>query len=531
MRLRTWFPLVWLLLAAGCWAALVAASRGDMPPDRQTILTIALGNLTWMGLVFWFLFFWPRLDGWTTRNKWFLRLAVAGMVVGAFRSLDVDYYGDGRWQAVRLRWWPAPDERLDSLDGDQVIDDWQTTELDYPRFLGSGYWAEAPAVRIDTDWNEHPPKLLWKQKIGAGWSSWAVVGRYAVTQEQRAGEEMTTCYEVATGRLVWSHADPVRHDPKDVGGGMGGVGPRATPTVAGERVYTLGATAVLNCLDARSGDVVWSHDLKTFGIEPLFWGTSASPLVVPAGDLVIVSPGRATDTEKGSLFAFKASTGEAVWRSGPGASSYASPVQATLAGVEQVVQVSEDVVGGYRLADGEELWSHALPGKSNADATCSQPIPLAGDRLLLTKGYGEGSRLLQLEPDGDGVKVEPIWARPVMQTKFANLVVRDGYAYGLDQGMLSCIEIATGKRKWKKRRQPPLGHGQVLLVGEVILVTSEEGEGVLVRCNSKRYDEVASHRLLSADGIGWNHPALSGKYLLVRNNLEAACYELELQDP
>ena len=293
----------------------------------------------------------------------------------------------------------------------------------------------------------------------------------------------------------------------------------------------MGATGIVNCLEASSGKALWSHNLPDeLGIAPLFWANSGSPLVVPNSNLVVVNGGQASTSDGHSLLAFDRTTGKLAWQGGPQTTSYASPVYAVLAGVAQVVQINESTVGGYRLEDGAELWQFEQPGNSSGNASCSQPIPLPGDQLLVTKGYGIGSRLVQITGADDGsFSADVLWKRSVLKTKLANIVVHDGHAYGLDHTVLSCVEIATGKVKWKKRRRDSLGHGQILLVGGHLFALSETGEGVLLECNPDRYVERASLPMLRSDGITWNNPALSGPYLLVRNNLEAACYELPLK--
>ncbi len=381
---------------------------------------------------------------------------------------------------------------------------------------------------IDADWQSRPPELLWKQPIGAGWSAFAVVGEYAVTQEQRGDEELVVCYRASNGDVIWTHSDRARHDPATMGGGLGGVGPRATPTIHEARVYTMGATGIVNCLDARTGEQIWTHNLpEQYNLAPLFWANAGSPLVVPDTNMVVINGGRAEAAEGHSLLAFDRDTGKLLWQGGPPTTSYASPVYAVIAGEPQIVQVNEATVGGYRVSDGAPLWQFEQPGSSAGNASCSQPIPLPGDRLLVSKGYGIGARLVQIDRGEDGnFTVKELWKEGVLKTKLGNLVVRDGYAYGLDHTLLSCVDIATGKRQWKKRRREALGHGQIMLVGGMIFVLSETGEGVLLSCTPAKYVELASMQMLTADGITWNNPAVAGSLLLVRNNLEAACYRL-----
>jgi len=523
-----WFPVLWWSFLFALWGLLKWRGQHSIDSDLVMVGTIALLNLAWLLPLFWLLFFWRPLKRLSFTQKWLVRVAAAATVFGIFSSLDVDYDGDSRWRAVRLRWAADPDQNLSAIKATGTVDQWQTTPNDYSRFLGSGYWAEANNLELATDWEETPPELVWKHDIGAGWSAFAVVGDYAVTQEQRGDEELVTCYRVSDGEPVWVHSDQARHDPADIAGGLGGVGPRATPTIYEARVYTMGATGIVNCLDAKTGEAIWSHHLADdYDVEPLYWANSGSPAIVPDTNLVVVNGGKAKDEEGHSLFAFDRESGDLIWQEGPQTTSYASPVFATVGGVPQIIQVNEATVGGYRASDGHPLWQVEQPGSSSGNASTSQPIPLAGDRVLVSKGYGIGSRLVQLEANESGeISAKLVWEKRVLKTKLANLVLRDGYAYGLDATLLSCVEVDTGKVKWKKRRNPGVGHGQLLLVGDVIFALSETGEGILFGCNPQKYVELASQQLISDAGISWNNPVISGRYLLVRNNLEAACYRL-----
>ena len=521
-----WFPLVWItLLVVGC----VIYQMGGATQDFKYMAVNAAVILGLLGVTIWTL----CCSGLPWNWRWTLGLIpwlIIGLLLAVFEPITNGDVGVVGW---RYRFQPATDERLNVPQAESGIDDWQTTPNDYPRFLGNGYWAEVDNVRLETDWQTHPPKLRWRTKIGAGWSAFAVVGNYAITQEQRGENEMVVCYRVDTdlpeGEIVWNHADPVRFDPSGKGA-FGYMGPRATPTIHEGRVFTIGATGLLNCLDARTGQSLWAHDtLAENDADLVTWGKSNSPLVV--GDRVVVSVGGTGDR---SLVAYDIESGDVAWAAGTRRSSYASPVLADLAGEPQILSVNEGFVTAHRVSDGHVLWEHPWEGNSDSDATCSQPVPLDGDRVFLSKGYGVGSSLLQIERDADGrFHAKPLWSppvKPVMKTKFGNVLIRDGYVYGQDGVLLQCIELATGKSEWKNRRRPGFGHGQIMLVGDVILILTEQGEVVLAEASPERYTELASMQVFDKDQITWNNPALSGRFLLVRNAEWAACYELPLAE-
>jgi outer membrane protein assembly factor BamB len=234
------------------------------------------------------------------------------------------------------------------------------------------------------------------------------------------------------------------------------------------------------------------------------------------------------------LVAFDLESGDVRWAAGSRKAAYVSPVIADLAGERQILMVNESYITAHRASDGEVLWEHPWGSADDSTGSASQPVPLPGDRVFLSKGYGVGSSLVAVRRDSDGeFAVEPLWKpaiKRVMKTKFCNVVVRDGYAYGLDDVLLECIELETGKVKWKNRRSPEFGHGQIMLIGDVILVLSEVGELALVAATPERYQELASMQVLGDAHVTWNNPAFAPPYLLVRNAREAACYRLPLKD-
>jgi len=390
---------------------------------------------------------------------------------------------------------------------------------DYPQFLGPDRHPAIPGARLATDWKTNPPRELWRREIGAGWSAFAVVGDFAVTQEQRGEHELTTAYDLTTGKVHWARGMPVRFESV-----LGGDGPRATPTIYDGRVYSLGATGILLCLELETGEPLWARDIVEENDAPqVSWGRSGSPLVVD--DKVIVSAG---GPDGRSLVAYHRETGSLLWSAGADRVSYASPALATLGGVRQVLIVNEARLVAHRLADGEILWSFDWPGSSDGDANTSQPVAVGGDRVFLSKGYGQGSALIAVSKNGEGsFSVQTLWReRARMKTKLTNVVVQDGYVYGLSGGILECIALETGAREWKRGRY---GHGQIMLVGDVLLIVAEMGNVVAVAATPEAHRQLGSFKALEAKT--WNNPALArGKYLLVRNHREAACYELPLRE-
>ena len=381
----------------------------------------------------------------------------------------------------------------------------------YPQFLGPHRNATLPeGPRLARDWTAQPPRKLWRQPIGAAWSGFAVVGNRAITLEQRGEEESVVCYELVTGKVLWTHSDNARYFTT-----IAGEGPRTTPSIVGDKVITVGGTGILNCLELATGKVIWSKDIIVENQSHVpEWGVAGSPLVL--GDLVIVNPGGKHDR---SVVAYRLSNGEFAWGGGDDNASYSSTYAAVIGGVSQALMFNQHAVFGHDAATGRVLWQYPW---DSTQPHVALPVALGGDRVLVSSGYGVGSELLQITRDQTGkFTVNRLWKTNRLKAKFNNLVTRDGYVYGLDDGLLACLGLATGELKWKDGRY---GHGQFILVGDLLLISAENGEVVLVDPVPTERRELTKFRALN--GKTWNPPALVGDLLLVRNDQEAACYRL-----
>ena len=383
----------------------------------------------------------------------------------------------------------------------------------FPQFLGPTRSGVVPDVHLARDWAAHPPTLVWKIPVGAGWSGFAIDRGLAITQEQRGGKETVVAYDLLTGKPRWSHGDAVRYDSV-----IAGDGPRATPTIAGAYVATLGSTGLLNVLDFRTGRRLWSKNIATDNqADSPEWGRSGSPLIFDGK--VIVSAG---GVDGKSLVAYDVRTGARVWSGGSDGAGYSAPIVLTLMGRPQVVIFNRETLAGHDPVTGALLWSQPWVLQPNV----AMPIRIADDLVLGSTGYGIGSKLVKLTAGADGaISTAFVWETPRLKAKFTNPVLHKGFVYGLDDGVLVCMDVKTGERRWRAGRY---GHGQTLLVGDLLLVTTEDGEIVLVEPTPEAHREVA--RFTVFDGKTWNPPAVAGKYLLVRSDKEAAMYELTLSD-
>ncbi len=381
---------------------------------------------------------------------------------------------------------------------------------EWPGFRGPARDSVIRGVQIKTDWTASPPVEMWRRSVGPGWSSFAVRGDFFYTQEQRGDDEIVACYRVSSGEPVWRHRDPVRFWESN-----GGAGPRATPTIDGTRVYTFGATGILNALDAGNGAVVWSRNVASdTGRKVPDWGFASSPLVVD--DVVIVAAA-------GTLAGYDRATGNRRWTGPSYGGSYSSPHRATIDGVVQVVLLGGPGAIGVAPADGAVLWEHEWsPG------AIVQPALLAdGDILInaIAATGGVGTRRLAIARAPGGWRVEERWTSNGLKPYFNDFVVHKGHAFGFDGNILAAIDLADGKRKWKGGRY---GNGQLVLLQDqdLLLVLSEDGELALVGATTDQYKELG--RIPALNGKSWNHPALVGDILLVRNGEEMAAFRLPI---
>ncbi|HSK81714.1 MAG TPA: PQQ-binding-like beta-propeller repeat protein [Thermoanaerobaculia bacterium] len=378
---------------------------------------------------------------------------------------------------------------------------------DWPGFRGSGRDGNVRGVRIETDWSASPPVELWRRPIGPGWSSFAVHGDLLYTQEQRGDDEVVACYNVTTGEPVWMHRDAARFWESNAG-----AGPRGTPTLSNGRVYTLGATGILNVLDADNGAVVWSRNAATdTGTEIPGWGFSSSPLVV--GDVVLVATA-------GKLAAYDLATGAPRWFGPDGGGSYSSPHRVTIDGVTQVLLLSGGGATSFSPANGTVLWEQK---GSLGGGRIVQPALTADSNILI--GSDDGISRIAVAHGPGKWTVEERWTSIGLKPYFSDFVVHKGHAYGFDGSYLACIDVENGKRKWKGGRY---GSGQLVLLPDqdLLLVLSEKGELALAGATPGQFTELA--RLPAIEGKTWNHPVLAGDVLLVRNGEEMAAFRLPL---
>ena len=505
---------------------------GNMAPDNTNrMIRIFMGvGLTYLAMLIWWFFFsgvkvWIRIVSWI--------VLTAAMIGGAIATVkNVSFEGDMKPHLQFVWDPPSPSEQAQTWLRENAPAETASTEApavaspdaatahaegsriaivdtDWPRYAGWNGNREIDEPQCSFDWKAHPPKEFWRHPVGDAWSSFAVVGSRLFTQEQRGPLECVVCYDANSGRELWRREDEARYESP-----QGAVGPRATPTVTEVAVFSLGATGILNALDPLTGKLLWQHNICTdAGAEMVEWGMSGSPLIHE--QTVIVDAGGYKDK---AVIAYDQKTGEIVWASGSHKAGYASPRLERIADDEQLIIFHGDGLAGFDPSNGTRLWEY--PWTNQYKINVAQPM-LFGRLIFLSSGYDSGCVLLDPTMLTDGRPAEVWPPNKNLKLKFNEAVSLGGFAYGLDDGILACIDVKTGKRTWKGGRYR---YGQILLWGDKLIVQAEAGYVAVVEANPEKFTEVA--RLEALNDRTWNLPIVSKGRLYVRNAAEAACFEL-----
>ncbi len=494
-----------LVIAIFTFSMFTAEVSFSGKPTVDMLLLLAFANLAF--------YLWIRLvSGCRTRTQ--ARIVATLLIIQGvlFATVQMEgIRGDGR-PVFAWRWAPLP---ADCFDAPATTNTWiaaidADTNSHWPQFRGPSRSGISSAET--SNWKDSPPKRLWKQPIGSGWSSFAIVGSWCFTQEQRASEECLVCYEKETGKQVWCNSGQERFSEI-----TGGEGPRATPTFDDGFLYALGATGVLKCVNAADGTTQWETDiLIDHAAENCYFGMCASPLIVD--DKVIVSPGG----KGSSLVAYDKSNGRLIWKAGDADASYSSPVRMTISGVEKILIFNGDGLFAHDSVTGTVLWQIDWISNEEEKNNVCQPIQLSESDVFISSGYGMGCARFRIEKHNGQWAVESVWKNQKLKSKFSSAVFHQDHIYGLDLGIMVCLDAKTGARKWKGGRY---SHGQFIKAGDFFIVQSERGYLAQVVASPNHFEETA--RVMALDDRTWTHPALANGVLLIRNDREMAAYEIE----
>lgn len=531
-----------------------------------TQIGIMIGVLSFLPVIVWWLFFSkaPKLERWTAipvmlislfLSARFLDKSIATSMMGlmyltysipvvslffvlwAYAAANFSWrfkfesmiiillIGSGFWMLLRTegmdgqahhqfawRWSKTYEEmmlsseqnKVTSLKADSAV---LNKEPEWAGFRGSERDGIIHHTMIESDWEKSAPVLMWKHTIGPACSSVAIHGPMLFTQEQRGENEMVTCYDLNTGELIWEHSDSTRFWDSHAG-----AGPRSTPTICKGKVYTMGATGVLNVLNEKDGSLVWSRDAaKDAGVKIPGWAYCGSPLVVDSLVLVAVS---------GRILAYDVSSGNQRWTGTDGGESYSSPHLMTIQNIRQVLFMNQEGCTSYNPVDGTVLWKLPMTG-----VPILQPALFGGNNLMISAVSTTGSigiKHFVVSNGAGGWSLKELLTSDKLKPYFNDFVVHKGHVYGFEGPVLECVDISNGNRTWRGGRYA----GQLLLLADqdLLLVLSEKGDLALVSATPGKFNEIA--KFPGITGRTWNHPVLDGNILVIRNFREIAAFRL-----
>jgi outer membrane protein assembly factor BamB len=529
------FPLIVLVIFGSIFAVPMACLALKIDVDAVMpffMLTFLAPVVAILLIALWWLFFFAGL-GWVARLSVFALVAVSAVAAGAvasvygIRQLELTASPVGLVPRLHFAWETSAEEnRAQELEDElrmtdklPVIDATVGPE-DFPRYRGTKLDGVVGLAKLQTDWQKQPPTKLWKKWCPGGYGGVAVAGNIAVTLQQRKKQEVVVCYDRATGRQRWEYAYDAFHE--DVMGN----GPRSTPTIHNNHVFSIGATGELVCLKV-DGKKQWAKNILSVAkAKNIKWGLTGSPLIVD--DLVIAHPGIGPDAPAGSsLIAFEQATGEIRWQTGNRKAGYSSPQLAVLGKTRQILLFDGAGLVSYDPGTGKELWQH--PWITDWEMNSIQPVVLGNDRVFISSELANGCAMLRVNApsnDKDPWSVEVLWKNKYLASRYANPVTDGTHIFGLHNmsGVLTCLNVSDGTVKWKGER---CGPGQMLLAdGVLVVVNGETGDMMLFEADSQSATELARHPAFEKKDKTWNTPALAGDQLFVRNQAEIACFRL-----
>ena len=442
-----------------------------------------------------------------------IAVVVAGLALvwGLFIPWRVDGFTGDYLPELSWRWSATHESTLTELGASRAdrAGEWELMTVEWAGFRGGRRDSRAVSTATSLTWDTESPAELWRIPIGPAWSSFAHVSGRLFTQEQRGKFELVTCYDAATGELIWQHRDKSRFTEP-----VSGAGPRATPTFAGGCIYAYGARGLLNCLDAGTGECIWKRKLMNELNAPLpIWGFSSSPLAVE-GVVVVYAGG---DGDNG-LVAFDAATGEPAWQIASSGMNYSSAQPMTIDGRTLILFSDQSGLLAIEPATGALLWRYK-PTDWFGSPIC-QPQQIGPNSVIAPLGDGIGVARLEIRHESNEWDISETWSSRRLKPSFNDFVYHDGHLYGFDQNIFTSVNAATGERNWKAGR---FGFGQVLLLKgrSQLIVTGEDGSVILLSANPERLEELG--RIRPMTGKTWNHPIVVNDRLYVRNGEHAVC--------
>jgi len=384
------------------------------------------------------------------------------------------------------------------------------TAADWPQWRGvrrDGRTAETGLLR---QWPAAGPGLLWRvDGLGEGYSSFSIANGKLFTQSQKKGRQWVMALDASTGKPIWE-TPAGEHFPQDRGHG-----PRGTPTVDGDTLYSLSADGTLVSLVAATGKKNWeSNILRDFKGSQIKWGLSESPLV--DGNRLIVTPGG----KDKAVVALDKGTGKPLWGGGDDQAGYSSAIAFDFGGQRHIVAFTSSGAIGLNAANGSVMWNYTKV--SNRTANIATPIYHDG-HVFLSSDYGTGCALLKLTAAGERIKATEVYFNREMRNHYGSSVLLDKHLYGFSSGILTSMDLMTGEVAWKDRS---VGKGQVILAEGLLYLQGETGTVALAEATPTAYKEISRFEFGRGDYPLWTLPVIAGGRLYLRDQGKLACYKI-----
>jgi outer membrane protein assembly factor BamB len=392
---------------------------------------------------------------------------------------------------------------LQAIVSNRALDDW-------PQWRGPNRDGVSAERGLLKDWPAGGPKLAWKATgAGEGYSSFATASGRVYTLGARGGTEYVIAYDAETGKRLWeaAHGRRFNNDRGD--------GPRATPTIEGDRLYAFGASGDLTAMETATGKVLWQVNvLKQYGGSNITWGLSESPLVL--SDRILVNAG----APGASIVALKKTDGSLIWKSQRDEAGYSSAILQEVGGVRQAIYFTGQRALGLDVESGKLLWSYDKV--ANNTANIATPI-VRGSRVFLSSAYGTGAALLEMAPASGGISAREVYFSREMRNHHASSVLVGDYLYGFSDAILTAMHFDTGKVAWRDRS---VGKGSMVFADERLYLFSENGVVGLAEATPTGYREHGRFEIRTGRLPTWSHPVVSGGKLFVRDQDTVFAYDI-----
>ncbi len=392
-----------------------------------------------------------------------------------------------------------------------------SADAPWPQFAGPTRDFNVAGVEIPSVWPESGPKRLWQHDLGDGYSSIVVADDTLYTMYHADGKDHVVALSPEDGAVRWDFAYDAPF-PKDTDTSFG-PGPRSTPLVAGDRLVTVSVGGLLHCLDRKSGNPLWQHDLvKEYGGNVPTFGYAASPLLFE--DRVIVAVGG----EGKGVVAFRLADGSIEWATGDDKCAYSSPVIIDVDGQKQLVVLMAKQIVAMKPENGDRLWTFAH--ETFADVNAALPVWGRDNLLFVTSAYRTGSRMLKLKRDGGGTDVEQVWNAERIGVHHGAVVRVDDMLIGsvgmMGPAFLVGVDAKSGQQLWKQRG---VAKANVMRVGERFLVLGEDGELMLAKADRKGLEVLCKAAILERSS--WTPPTVVGARLYLRDRKSIVALDLK----